>query len=77
MRFSASFILSGLLATGALAAPAAVKRAGVLTKQSYADFQISDGVAGNAQAEVLQKFPVRPSSMYSPSRIADAHPRST
>ncbi|KAF2245479.1 hypothetical protein BU26DRAFT_568063 [Trematosphaeria pertusa] len=58
MRFSASFILSGLLATGALAAPAAVKRAGVLTKQSYADFQISDGVAGNAQAEVLQKFPI-------------------
>lgn len=62
MRFSAAVILSGLLATSALAAPVMPhkKRAGVLTKQTYAQFQISDGVAGNAQAEVLKKFPVRP-----------------
>ena len=98
MRFSASIILSGLLAT-ALAAPmpkkakssaaatataaatngtaagtaaaavasataatgattAAASGAGVLTAQSYADFQVSDGVAGNALDEVNAKFPV-------------------
>ncbi|KAF2684022.1 hypothetical protein K458DRAFT_431639 [Lentithecium fluviatile CBS 122367] len=55
MRFSASVLLTSLLASGALAAPVA-KRA--LTAQSYADFQVSDGVAGNAQAEVLAKFPI-------------------
>ena len=32
--------------------------AGVLTAQSYAQFQVSDGTAGNALAEVMQKFPV-------------------
>lgn len=58
MRFSASVILSGLLATGAMAAPTALQKRGVLTKQSYNQFQISDGTAGNAQAEVLKKFPV-------------------
>ncbi|CAI4216273.1 unnamed protein product [Parascedosporium putredinis] len=30
----------------------------VLSVQDYADFQISDGVAGNALAEVAAKFPV-------------------
>jgi hypothetical protein len=30
----------------------------VLTVQDYADFQISDGVAGNALDEVNAKFPV-------------------
>ncbi|PKS06432.1 hypothetical protein jhhlp_007180 [Lomentospora prolificans] len=30
----------------------------LLTVQDYADFQISDGVAGNALAEVAAKFPV-------------------
>jgi len=59
MRFSASVVLSGLLAANALAIPTTLKKRGVLTKQTYARFQISDGVAGNAQAEVLQKFPVR------------------
>ena len=66
MRFSASIILSGLLAT-ALAAPtpktkttaaAAAAGASTLTVRSYADFQVSDGVAGNALAEVQAKFPV-------------------
>lgn len=37
---------------------AAAAGGSVLTAQSYADFQISDGVAGNALAEVNQKFPV-------------------
>ncbi|KAF2651188.1 hypothetical protein K491DRAFT_782050 [Lophiostoma macrostomum CBS 122681] len=69
MRFSTSFLLSGLLAT-CLAAPvteqkrkngtasAAASGASVLTVRSYADFQISDGVAGNAMAEVMAKFPI-------------------
>lgn len=35
------------------------KRADLLQTQSYADFQISDGVAGNALAEVAANFPVR------------------
>ena len=34
-----------------------VKR-GVLTVQDYSEFQVSDGVAGNALAEVNAKFPV-------------------
>ncbi len=31
---------------------------GVLTVSNYADFQVSDGVAGNALDEVKAKFPV-------------------
>lgn len=50
------------LAASALALPTAQdahhKRAAVLAQQSYADFQVSDGVAGNALAEVQAKFPV-------------------
>lgn len=34
-----------------------VKR-GILSVQDYSDFQVSDGVAGNALAEVKAKFPV-------------------
>lgn len=56
MFFKATIILS--LALSALALPALPKRAGVLTAQPYADFQISDGVAGDALAEVQAKFPV-------------------
>ncbi|KAJ9618608.1 hypothetical protein H2204_012961 [Knufia peltigerae] len=57
MRFSTAVFL-GLLALSS-AAPVALKnkRASVLTTQSYADFQVSDGVAGNALAEVNAKFP--------------------
>ncbi|PSN71279.1 hypothetical protein BS50DRAFT_487264 [Corynespora cassiicola Philippines] len=58
------------MASGSFAAPTAVptdapgaaptggvqKRA--LTQQSYADFQISDGTAGDALNEVMQKFPI-------------------
>ncbi|KAF2708677.1 hypothetical protein K504DRAFT_467913 [Pleomassaria siparia CBS 279.74] len=55
MRFSTSIILSGLLAIG-FAAPVTNRRA--LAVQAYNDFQVSDGVAGNALAEVQAKFPI-------------------
>jgi hypothetical protein len=61
MHFSPATILFGLVASS-LASPLPAtnhaKRAGVLTQQSYADFQISDGVAGGSVAEVLANFPV-------------------
>ncbi|KAF2450338.1 hypothetical protein P171DRAFT_450960 [Karstenula rhodostoma CBS 690.94] len=57
MRFSSSTIISALLAT-TLAAPTPLAKRAVLTAQSYADFQVSDGVAGNALAEVQAKFPI-------------------
>jgi predicted N-acyltransferase len=61
MYFKGAFIFS--LFASALAAPIAngdqkVKR-GILSVQDYSQFQISDGVAGNALAEVQAKFPVR------------------
>ncbi|KAJ4397009.1 hypothetical protein N0V93_001233 [Gnomoniopsis smithogilvyi] len=56
MYFKTTLLFS--LAVSALALPTTEKRAGVLTKQAYADFQISDGVAGNALAEVQAKFPI-------------------
>ncbi|KAF2472877.1 uncharacterized protein BDR25DRAFT_283447 [Lindgomyces ingoldianus] len=62
MRFSSSIFLFGLAATS-LAAPVANAKRGVLTKQSYADFQVSDGVAGNALAEVNAKFPIDTSDL--------------
>ncbi|KAK6366282.1 hypothetical protein LTS17_010788 [Exophiala oligosperma] len=63
MRFSTAVFL-GLLALSS-AAPVALKnkRASVLTTQSYADFQVSDGVAGNALAEVNAKFPINQSDL--------------
>ncbi|KAF2488945.1 hypothetical protein BU16DRAFT_553686 [Lophium mytilinum] len=60
MRFSSTLLLIGLT-TSVFAAPldnAYHKRAAVLTTRAYADFQISDGVAGNALAEVQAKFPI-------------------
>jgi hypothetical protein len=61
MRLTAATIFFGLV-TSSLASPIPdykhAKR-GVLTQQSYDDFQISDGVAGNSVAEVLANFPVR------------------
>ncbi|KAF3769051.1 hypothetical protein M406DRAFT_45214 [Cryphonectria parasitica EP155] len=54
MYFKATVLFS--LAASALALPAsqgkAQKRAGVLTASNYADFQVSDGVGGNALAEI-------------------------
>ncbi|AEO70352.1 uncharacterized protein THITE_2121678 [Thermothielavioides terrestris NRRL 8126] len=61
-------LLFSLLASS-LAAPTAngdrkVKR-GVLTVQDYSQFQVSDGVAGNALAEVNAKFPIDQSDLAS------------
>jgi len=60
MRFTAATFLFGLVAT-TIAAPTTgiSKNKRALTVQSYADFQVSDGVAGNALAEVNANFPVR------------------
>lgn len=57
----AAVILS--LALSAVAMPTGaedrmVKRAAVLKSTDYANFQVSDGKAGNALAEVQAKFPV-------------------
>jgi len=43
--------------------------AGVLTVQTYDEFNVSGGVAGNALAEVNAKFPVR----LSPISIPPSH----
>jgi hypothetical protein len=77
MFFKTALILS--LAASALALPATIDTrktkaaagaaagASVLTVQNYADFQVSDGVAGNALAEVKAKFPVGTFLTYLPS----------
>ncbi|OJD36242.1 small secreted protein [Diplodia corticola] len=62
MHFATVALFLGLAASS-LASPIShsanglAKRA-ILSEQSYADFQISDGQAGNALQEVNQKFPV-------------------
>ncbi|EPE10363.1 hypothetical protein F503_05458 [Ophiostoma piceae UAMH 11346] len=59
MFFAKTLILA--FAVSALALPTGdkpQKRAGVLTAASYADFQVSDGVAGSALDEVKAKFPI-------------------
>lgn len=67
------------LAASALSLPTAQdahhKRAAVLAQQSYADFQVSDGVAGNALAEVQAKFPVSPNTTHrtSPHLVTTTH----
>jgi hypothetical protein len=57
MRFSGAAILLSIVALAA-AAPTGVKSKRALTVKSYAEFQVSDGVAGNALAEVNANFPV-------------------
>lgn len=62
MHFSTIALFLGLTASS-LAAPVpgsanGLSKRALLTEQSYADFQVSDGVAGNALQEVNQKFPV-------------------
>ncbi|TLD20341.1 hypothetical protein PspLS_08367 [Pyricularia sp. CBS 133598] len=59
MFFSKALILA--LATAAVALPTSQqldKRAGILKKEPYAQFQVSDGVGGDALAEVKKKFPI-------------------
>jgi hypothetical protein len=66
MHFSTPFTIF-LSLTGALAAPIKLSKraatgtsAAVLKVQSYDEFNVSGGVAGNALAEVNAAFPVRP-----------------
>ncbi|KAK7402811.1 hypothetical protein QQX98_011439 [Neonectria punicea] len=54
--FLSKAILFLSLVTSTVASP--TKRADLLQVQDYSQFQISDGVAGNALEEVAQKFPV-------------------
>jgi len=61
MFFKSTLVFS--LVVSALALPTSnggliAKRADVLSVQSYADFQVSDGVGGNALDEVNANFPV-------------------
>lgn len=60
MYFKATILFSLIASAIAMPTPADApeKRAGVLSVQDYADFQVSDGTAGNALAEVQAKFPV-------------------
>jgi hypothetical protein len=57
MKFSSTTVLLSLLALSS-AAPAQQKAKRALTVKSYSQFQVSDGVAGNALAEVNAQFPV-------------------
>ncbi|KAH0832689.1 hypothetical protein AYO21_04767 [Fonsecaea monophora] len=70
MYISPATILLGIVALSA-AAPTGIgaktKRANVLTVQPYSQFQVSDGVAGNALAEVNAKFPIDTSDLASVS----------
>ncbi|ETI26283.1 hypothetical protein G647_03060 [Cladophialophora carrionii CBS 160.54] len=68
MRFSTTTVLFALVALSA-AGPVGLKKkqAGVLTARPYSQFQISDGVAGNALAEVNAMFPIDTSDLASVS----------
>ncbi|OQU93584.1 hypothetical protein CLAIMM_00071 [Cladophialophora immunda] len=68
MYISSATILLGLVALSA-AGPIGVrtKRANVLTVRPYSEFQVSDGVAGNALAEVNANFPIDTSDLASVS----------
>lgn len=57
MKFSSTTILLGLLALSS-ASPVKPKTKRALTVRPYSEFQVSDGAAGNALAEVNAKFPV-------------------
>lgn len=59
MYLSRAILFVSLVAS-TIAAPSR-KRADLLQVQAYAQFQISDGLAGNALEEVAKKFPVRSS----------------
>ncbi|TDZ26061.1 hypothetical protein Cob_v001078 [Colletotrichum orbiculare MAFF 240422] len=57
MYFTKAAVLFALAATG-FSAPVDRRQAKLLSVQDYSQFQVSDGVAGNALAEVAQKFPI-------------------
>ena len=62
MRFSSSLTVLLSFSGATIAAPlmerASSTSAAVLTIETYDKFQVSDGVAGNALAEVNAQFPV-------------------
>ncbi|EHY53913.1 hypothetical protein HRR83_004554 [Exophiala dermatitidis] len=68
MYFSPAAILLGLVALSA-ATPTGVKPVvkRALTARPYSQFQVSDGVAGNALAEVNAQFPIDTSDLASVS----------
>ena len=57
MQFSSLAVMLSL-AVSTLAAPTAVVEKRALTFQPYNQFQVSNGVGGNALQETNQKFPV-------------------
>jgi hypothetical protein len=59
MYVSNIVVLSFALASWAAPTTSYHKRADVLTFRPYNEFQISNGIAGNALAEVNKDFPVR------------------
>ncbi|KAK4944558.1 hypothetical protein LTR10_015992 [Elasticomyces elasticus] len=63
MYISSATILLGLFALSSAGPVVRSKRAGVLTAKPYSEFQISDGVAGNALAEVNANFPIDTSDL--------------
>ena len=58
MHFPTIALLFGLVATSIAGPITKVKARQAVTPQAYADFQVSDGISGNALAEVNAKFPV-------------------
>ncbi|KAJ9615468.1 hypothetical protein H2200_001543 [Cladophialophora chaetospira] len=58
MYFSKATVLFSIITLSAAGPITHKKRADVLTTKSYADFQVSDGIAGNALAEVNANFPI-------------------
>lgn len=62
MRFSTAFAVFLSLTSSSLAAPLD-KRASVLTVQTFNQFTVSAGIAGNALAEVNAKFPIDQSNL--------------
>lgn len=56
MYISSASILFGIFALSA-AGPVGTKTKRALTAKPYSEFQVSDGVAGNALAEVNAQFP--------------------
>ena len=68
MHFSTTFTVL-LSFTSALAAPIQLSKkaaaVGVLKVQTYDEFNVSGGVAGNALAEVNAAFPVHALPLYS------------
>lgn len=71
MHLQAALLLSLLTSTFALPTTTIttrlVKRA-ILSSQPYSQFQVSNGVGGNALAEVNTKFPVHPLHSLSPKQ---------